>query len=340
MSKALRILVNGKNLTYFSNVKLSDAFDCFANGLIFNVPNNLHNRKLFKPFEFQEIKCFVHGELMVNGAVFSVSVIDTHTLQILAYNHAQHLVTCNLDLDSYPRTFQNSSLDLICKKILKTLDIKYSVSTSATNDFSRVFKDKTHIEYNEPLGEFLLELARQRNLIIRPNNSDGGILFDKITKKIDVSLNLSGKKIYDGLSVSFNAEYLYKNLAGVRGKTHDKEHSESRIKNEFVKKNRHFVKSQTSGEIETLTEFIKNEDKSQKKKLFKINIIYPNLLDLRGRLIKSGHGIVLQDKSFYLNQETVFLIISCEYNFNDNSVKIEAQPQEIFRGEQIKRFWE
>lgn len=336
----LKILVDGKNLSYFSNVKFSNNFDAIADGLIFNVPNTKENRKIFKPFKFTKIKCFLNGDLLLNGEVFKISVVDSFTLQVLAYNFAQHLVTCNLDVDAYPRTFQNSSLSLICKKILKTLDIKYFVTESATNDFNRIFKDKTHIEYNQTLADFLLERARQRNLIIKPNPMNGGIIFDKITKNIDVSLNLSSKKVYNELSVNFDGEFLFKNLTGIRGKTHKADEAVAKIKNDFVNKNRHFVKSQTSGEIETLTEFIKNEDKSQKRNLFRITINYNSILDTKGGLIKAGKGIILSNETFYINKETKFLIISCQYNFNDNSVKIEAQPQEIFRGEEMKKFWE
>lgn len=336
--KDLSIFINNKELEFFANVKLSDAFDCIANGLIFTIPNTKENRKTFVPFLFPTLECYFGSEKLITGVVFKVSVVNIHTLEVVGYNKAQHINTCNLSPNQYPRTFNKSSLKSICTKMLEPLSIKVSATKTAEELFNKVFENNSHIEYNETMGEFLLTLAQQRNLIIKPNATNGGLIFDKFTKD-EIILDLVEEKIYQDFQINFNSEFLFKNLTGIRGRTHRQSELRASITNDFIIANRNFVKSMRSGEPETITEFIKNEDRKQKKQLFKININYPVLTDKKGKLIKSGGVIVLKNENYYIYKETKFLIISVDYDFNNRACKLECQPAEIFKGEQINEFW-
>lgn len=335
----LKIFINGEELKYFSNIKLSDKYDAIANGLIFNIPNNTANRNIFTPFKYTKIKCYLGSQILINGFVMKIEVSDIYTLTITAYNHAQQMITSNLSPESYPRTFDNSSLETICSKLLEGLNIKYSASPSGMGYFKKEYKAKEHIEYEQKIGEFLIKLAQQRNLIIKADNNTGGIVFD-LYEKSNIVLDLVAKKIYNDFNIIYDGEIIYSELYGLRGKTHKEKEEKAKIENSFIKSKRVFVKTMSSGEKETLTDLIKNEDKKQKKDLFTVRINYPEVYDNNKELIQSGKLLILKNPEFYINKEVVFMIFSVEYDLDKFTCTIEAQPVSIFNNEAMNIFWE
>lgn len=335
----LTMFVKDKELKYFNNVAFANSLTCISPGIQFDIPNNAENRKIFSPFNYETYRCYYGDELLVNGNVFAISASSTKTLRISAYNFAQHLMTCNLPTSAYPRTFQKASLKIICKKVLGSLDVKFNVTPSAKKDFNKRFESDAHIEFNESIGAFITQLATQRGLIVSPDSSTGGLLFE--SKGVgEIVLDFFFADVYDGLSMTYDSNYLFKHLTGVRPKTAKTPAKFATINNKFVVPNRNFVKTLSNGEPESLTEFIKQEDFSQKKQLFNINIEYPSINDQNGRFIKPNSIIVLKNEDFFINKAVKFLITRCDYNFVGNSVKMTAQPLNIFLGTEFEEFWQ
>lgn len=331
------VYIDGKSFEYFNTASGSNTFDCLADGVKFKVENTQRNRDIFIPFKAGNVSCFYGSEQLVSGQVFD-NQTSIAELDITVYNYAQHLATCNYPTSLYPRTHAKSSLHDFCRKISPVHNVSFDVTPVARFNFNRRF-DNLVIKEDETLADFLIKTARERDLIIKPNNKTGGLIFDVQTSD-DTTLDLVKEKLYNGLTTRFNGESLYKTLTGIKPITHDKKEQYANIHNNFVEHNRHFVKAMSSGSAESLTDFIKNQNKAQLKRCFKTNIEYPDIVDTKGRLIKAGQTVLLENDSFYIYRATPFIILSCSYNFDSKTTSIELQPKDIFEGKPIKTFWE
>lgn len=334
----VRLFIDGEQLIGGNKIVITNAFDSLANGGVFRIPNNPDNRAKFKPYENTPVTCFYGSKQLINGYMEKVTPADLTTLEVAIYNYAQNLTTCNLPPSQYPRTLLKSSLKNACDKFAKLYNVESRASPEAESLYVKKF-DKLSIEGEQTIADFLVKTAQQRNLVMRPDNTTGGILFDLQTAS-GATLDLGVEKIYSDFRTAYDSSNLYKELTGIKHKKHDKDEQISTIKNAFIKLSRFFVRDLKDGEGDSLKGFITNINKQHMKNAFNVNFRYPDVLDNNGKLIESGDLIILQNDSYFIYKETKFIILNVKYDFDLNRVDIEAQPFDIFKDGTVPIFWE
>lgn len=110
---------------------------------------------------------------------------------------------------SFPHSFKKLSLDAITAQLCAPFGIAYKFVDSPGAPF-----DKVEIKFDENIHSFLVELAKQRGLLIA-NERDGTMVFVKSrTGGVPVVAFAEGKPPLTSIAASFSAQDYYSHITG------------------------------------------------------------------------------------------------------------------------------
>lgn len=249
----MKVLLNNQTYINFTDYGIDLYYNTIASTFAFSSLNDI----VLNPFGYDEVKIFDDNDnLLLTGTITGFNKSDTIKPTLTAFGG--YSLTGILDDVSVPHPLQTDGLSLqkIAEKLLKNLNVKMIVDSSATALMKKTFKKSTASD-SQSVANYLTELAAQKGIVITHNNS-GELVFTKV--------NYSAKKTFayfdnsQEIEMSINAQGMHSDIKIVRQASKDNENAgEYDIKNPYVTKYRPITRSLSSGDIYSLKEAARYE---------------------------------------------------------------------------------
>ncbi len=209
------ILIDGVRFRRWSTVRIIrslDAMDIVEFGAPFDeeLPGF---REAFRPFSYKDLAVTVGGSPLFTGTMVAVSpVLDTdrRSVSVSGYSKPGVLNDCTAPASAYPLEFDNLGLLDIALKLSEP----FGVAVELEADQGAVF-DRVALTPAKKILAFLIELAKQRNLIVS-STSEGSLLFDKSTDSgSPVAILAQGSSPVTDVTPFFSPQEYYSHITGL-----------------------------------------------------------------------------------------------------------------------------
>lgn len=168
---------------------------------------------VFRPFEFKPLSAFVGEELLFNGTQISVNPViepNRKLIEVSGYSIPGVLNDCTAPITAYPLEFNFQTLNTIAEKICEPFNIKVSFDAEVGAKFERVACNP-----GKKLLPFLIDLARQRGLVLT-NDSAGDLIFWQSVKPgLPVAKLIQGESPLISITANFSPQNYYSHISGV-----------------------------------------------------------------------------------------------------------------------------
>lgn len=170
-------------------------------------------RESFRPFSYKDIDITVGGEPLFSGTMVAVSPVvdkDRRSVSVSGYSKPGVLNDCTSPASSYPLEFDNQGLQEIAAKLIEPFGLAVEFQNEQGAVFERVASDPS-----KKVLTFLIELAKQRNLIIS-STPTGVLLFARSTPTgSPVAILEQGSSPVTDISPFFTPQEYYSHITGV-----------------------------------------------------------------------------------------------------------------------------
>ena len=329
------IIIDGTEIVSIPSVSVSRAIDSFSAVADFAVPNELIFRNLLKPFGYNAIDIYYGNDLLFSGKVLNIKPNNPGEISVSCKGKCGILESVNLPPSSYPRTRYNTSFKQIATEICDPYAIVLDIDSNASELANKKFV-KFEIGVTQNLADFLIELARQRNLIL--SETPEGALRVSLDSTVDKTpiLNL----VDPVCQISFDADKIYSDYSVLRS-TNNESVYESANKKFDIDIFRMKVIEQQKRDSGSSADFIKAEMISTMLSSFGLSLTLPYIKTMDGKFLLSGEIITIQSDRLYLKNDTDFIISDHTFDVNDTgkSANLKLFPLEWYKGNFVK-FWE
>ena len=174
-AESVSILIDGQTIGNWSDLELTDSLDAFSTAG-FTAPFEAEReefRALFRPFSFKPVRIFVDDEPLFTGTLLGVhprAEPGRRWVEVTAIALPGVIEDCTRPGDAVPHEFKKLTLQDIAKQLLANFEITDDFRDGAGSAF-----DKVKIDVDKKIIEFLVELAKARNLLLS-NTPDGALL--------------------------------------------------------------------------------------------------------------------------------------------------------------------
>jgi len=183
--REVSLVIDGTVFKFWQDVDITLPFDSmrtFSLSAPFNADNPTYVQ-LFKPFTYKNCIVYVAGKKIITGTIVKHSTKATgnsHTITVEGYSKPGILNDVNVSANSWPISFNGLDLEQIANKLCEP----YSITVIFDADKGAVFKgsDKIELDPDKMIFPFLIDLAKQRNLIIG-DDANGNLVFRRATEE-------------------------------------------------------------------------------------------------------------------------------------------------------------
>lgn len=210
------ISIEGIRFRFWDSMRVLHAIDNISI-VEFSAPLDLmlgNFRDTFQPFSYKSVEVTVGGVRVFTGTMVGVNPIlesDRKDLSISCYSLPGVLNDCTA-----PETMFDSLefKDQGLRDIVKALVSPFDVGVSFSDDQGAVFDPQVAIAPDRKILSFLIDLAKQRNLVIS-NDLDGNLLIQKpLSSGIPVANLEQGQSPLISVIPFFNAQEYYSHVTG------------------------------------------------------------------------------------------------------------------------------
>lgn len=189
----ISIKINNREYKYFSGLSVSLNYTGFVSTFSFNAPfdpEDDQSRALFQPLEYQVVKIYFNGTLVLTGPIVSYQFTDNSkptNATFTGYCKCGILQDVSIPTSLYPVESTDRTLQEIIERLILPFGIKVS--------FNAIDKKyaKTVANENESVGSYIHKLCEQRNL--------------RLSHDINGDLVVSDNKLDSDLKTTFNNDY-------------------------------------------------------------------------------------------------------------------------------------
>lgn len=167
--------IDGTTFRFWSDIEVNLVFDGHSS-VSFSAPfepDLVEFREAFRPFAFKPVKVLVGGEVLFTGTMVDVAPqvdANSKTVSVTAYSRAAVLGDVTAPAGQHPLEFNGLNLLQISEKLLEPFGLAVS-GPDVGSPFERVT-----LEVDGKIQDFLVELAKQRGLILA-SDADGDLLY-------------------------------------------------------------------------------------------------------------------------------------------------------------------
>lgn len=172
MSEAVTVLIDGERFAFWSELELTLALDAFW-AVSFTAPfepERAKFRSIFRPFSFKPLQILLNGAPLFSGTLVGIeprAQANQRTVEVTGYALAAVLSDCSAPASTVPHEFKKLSLGQIIQAICNPFGLRVQMRDPGGAVFPTV-----KIEEDQKLFEFIVNLAKQRNLVLS-NTNDG-----------------------------------------------------------------------------------------------------------------------------------------------------------------------
>jgi prophage tail gpP-like protein len=232
------IEIDGNAWDYWTEVTLEESADSISK-VSFSGPFEPERdlfRQTFKPFSYSEVTLSLGGTVRFVGTMMRVNPqlsADERTIGVEAYARCGVLNDVTPLETQLPTEFLNQSLEQIAKQLCEPLginvvfgapsatviDLDAGTSFSDPEQLDRINPgtpfEKVQLKPGAKVLQFLIELAKQRALIVR-STPDGDLLFTRANEQTgDVVATLTDSRPVISITPRFRVQDYYSSLTGI-----------------------------------------------------------------------------------------------------------------------------
>jgi prophage tail gpP-like protein len=221
----VELQIGGKLLSHWFDleVKLSvDSFDTVGFSAPFD-PSRKEMREMFRPFSYQPIVVKLNGDDLFTGTMIGVDPgfdANSGTVQITGYAQPGVLGDCTAPSGlgrkgkrsakgAVPLAFNKATLRDISNQLCEPFGLACEYRSEVGAPF-----EKVAIKLDENIHKFLVDLAKQRGLVLT-NNVDGSLLYwQSIARGAPVVQLVQGVPPLTGVQAAFSPQDYYSEITG------------------------------------------------------------------------------------------------------------------------------
>lgn len=247
--ESIKLLIDNKEFANWNDLEITLSLDSFDT-VQFSAPfesSRKDFRAAFQPFSYKPVEIQLNGERLFTGTMVGVDPScdpDSGTVSVSAYakpgvlcdcmvpgDYAVQLLNGKVGYASFPRAFKDSTLENITAQICAPFGIASQFREPSGAPFKYVA-----IEPDEAIHSFLVELAKQRGLLIT-NAPDGSMLFWKSRPNgVPVVQFAEGKPPLTSVRATFSPQEYFSQITGFVPAKKGKPGSKYTVPNKFAGK--------------------------------------------------------------------------------------------------------
>ena len=209
------VRIDGQRFRFWENIRVTRTIDSMAK-IEFSAPFD-HTapgfKETFRPVSYKPLSVTIGGEPFFSGTMVSlVPVIapENKTISVSGYSKPGVLNDCPPPASAFPLEFNGQKLDAISERIAGFFGIGVEFKDDPGAVFPRVACDA-----GRKALAFLIELAKQRNLIIS-NDASGNVLFWRsVEGGSPVARLRQGESPLVSVSPQFSPQEYYSQITGI-----------------------------------------------------------------------------------------------------------------------------
>jgi len=342
----MRIVIDGKNINYFTNGSITLKLDSIASTFEFSTlfdPQKEEFQELFKPLQYKEILVYnSKDKLILTGTKLNhrfISDKNRNLVIISGYSKSGILEDVCIPPDKYSLESNKKSLKDIATQLCGLFGINVVVSDQAKSISESSVKGKTKnvtpkSDYatlkaksesvfgrisaspTETIREYLAKLASQKNIILSHNEKGEVLLFQPDYNQKPKYFFTKGNSIR--MTADYNGQGLHSDIYIVRQPSDENEglSTQDVANNTLVGKFRPTTKIMTSGEDSEIKDAAKNELAAELKAI-NVTVELQGLFDE----IYPGEIINIHNHYLYCYAYNRFMVDTIKMEFNPQSEK-------------------
>lgn len=228
------ILIENKRFRFWDTVRINRSIDTMDTAE-FVAPFDADTpgfKESFQPFSFKSVAINVGGKPLFNGTMVGVSPVVQNNQRIISvssYSLPGVLNDCTPPSSDYPLEFNNQGLRDIAKKIAEP----FGLSVDFRADQGAVF-ERVACNPGKKALSFLIELAKQRNLIISSSERGSLVFWQSIEGGNPVARLQQGSPPVLSVTPFFTAQEYYSHITGLEPVVTGSEGSQFTVKNPLL----------------------------------------------------------------------------------------------------------
>ncbi len=244
-NEKVELQIGGKVFAHWFDLEVKlcvDSFDTVGFSAPFE-PSNAAFRDLFRPFSYQPVTLTLNGEPLFTGTMVGVEPkvdANSKSVAITCYSLPGVLCDCTAPTGfgrkgrrgaagAIPLEFKKQTLRAIAGQLCEPFGIPIEFRDDAGAPF-----EKVAIKLEEKIYGFLVELAKQRSLVMT-NNVDGTLLFwQSIKRGAPVAQFVEGVAPVSSIQATFSPQEYYSECTGYAPAKHRKPGSHYTVLNPFL----------------------------------------------------------------------------------------------------------
>lgn len=209
------LLIQGQRFRFWEGVKITksiDSMDTVSFGAPFDA-DSPEAREAFRPFSYKSVEISVGGEPFFKGTMVSVDPVlegSKRTVAVGGYSLPGVLNDCTAPASSFPLEFNDQGLQEIAKSLVAPFGINVVFKVPQGPVFERVA-----LEAGNTVLSFLIDLAKQRNLIISSDASGSLVFLQSTAVGNPVAKLAQGFSPVLSVTPLFNPQGYYSHITGI-----------------------------------------------------------------------------------------------------------------------------
>lgn len=210
------ILIEGKEWGAFSEFELSLGLDSYS-AASFVAPFDYKRREIrdtFRPFSYKPCQVKIGGEVVFTGQLWDIVPVGDATstsVQVTAYSAPYQLTINTPPPDALPLEFNKMDLRQIATKLVEPFGIAVEFKGDPGARFDRVA-----CEPDQKIQDFLVDLAKQRGLVISDDPSGTMVFRQSVPTGSPVAV-LKGQPLVK-ITPTFSPDSYYGQITGFASK--------------------------------------------------------------------------------------------------------------------------
>ena len=359
----MRVVVNTKEINFFSNGKITLKLDSIGSTFEFSShfdPQNPEHQEIFKPLQYKTVQFYnSEDKLIFTGTILNHvfrSDKGRNLVVFSGYSKCGILEDVTIPVKDYPLESNNSSLIDIATRLCGLYGIKVSTSQNTSNlantkvKSQKGIKEKTDLKSleaksksifgrtsaspTESIKDYLAKLCSQKNIILSHDQNGNVVLFQPEYDQLPKFFFTKGNTLE--MSLSFNGQALHSEINIVTQPSDDNEGVSIADKavNTLIPLYRPTTKVLSSGEETDTKQAAKNELAAELKAI-QLTLKLQGIFDT----LYPGEIVNVHNHYIYCYAYNRFLVESIELNFDekeDTTIVNLLLPESFTGGEKIR----
>jgi len=327
----LRFIINGKEVNVISG-RCTLCLDTLSDGFSFSV--DAKNAPKIKPFGYEECEVYLDDIKLIDGVIYNgdtESSAKSEIVNVTGYAKSKDIVDSNPEP---PFVFREKTLKQICESLCEL----YGRTIKDNVNDSYKFK-KSKIERQEKISEFLVKLAKQRQVLLR-SNSIGEIEITRANTESEPILFIDDEsELAEPIKFSYNGEKRFSKYIAL-GKN-PKRNNKGVFKDPNIKRYRVYsdkADESTPDEIKKPADWACRQAQAESVTVsFSVSGFYND----KKEPIRENNIVSIERETLFMIPGTDLLISSVEYEQEKDSklTKINCVLPEIYTNKKVDENW-